>query len=153
MRLQLSPFVEPGSRLELEGPDIFLTPEAAQSVSLALHELATNAAKYGALSVPTGSVTMAWALETSGAKQRLHLGWRERGGPRVSPPSHSGFGSSVTNSFIAQSLNGKVAIDFAPEGFSWNLDISSSYIVSEPPSSTPYTRDAIAPFSQPVEDG
>lgn len=130
MRLQLSPFVEPGLRLKLEGPDVFLKPEAAQSIALALHELATNAAKYGALSVPRGNVTVAWALENNAADHHLHLSWRERDGPRVSPPSYAGFGSRVTTTLIAQSLNGKVETDFAPEGLTWTLDISSSYVIN-----------------------
>jgi two-component sensor histidine kinase len=126
----LSPFVDPGLRLKVEGPDVFLTPEAAQNIGLALHELATNAVKYGALSVPTGHVKVAWALENNGVDRRLHLTWRECGGPRVTPPSHTGFGSTVTDSLIAQSLNGKVAIDFATEGFRWAIDIPSAHIVN-----------------------
>jgi PAS domain S-box-containing protein len=130
VRLQLSPFVEPGLRVMLEGPDVFLTPEAAQSIALALHELATNATKYGALSAPTGNVDVTWALGNNDVDSRLHLSWRERNGPPVSPPSHSGFGSTVIDGLIAQSLDGTVAIDFAAEGFSWMLDISSAYIVN-----------------------
>lgn len=135
VRLQLSPFVGPGSRMTLEGPDVFLTSEAAQSLALALHELSTNATKYGALSVPTGNVNITWELENNGVDRRLHLSWRERNGPRVTPPSHSGFGSTVIDALIAESLDGAVVMDFAAEGFSWTLDISSAYIVNGPQAS------------------
>ena len=130
VRLQLSPFVEPGLRLKLEGPNVFLTSEAAQHIGLALHELATNAMKYGALSVPAGNVNVTWALENNGVDRRLHLRWREHNGPRVTPPSHSGFGSTVIDRLIAQALDGTVAIDFPVEGFRWSLDISTAHIVA-----------------------
>lgn len=128
MRQQLSPFVEPGLRLELDGPDVFLTPDAAQHIGLALHELATNAMKYGALSVPTGTVRVAWMLEDN--DQRLQLSWRERNGPRVSLPSRLGFGSTVIDSLTAQSLNGSVVTDYAPEGFSWALTVPEGQAIA-----------------------
>jgi PAS domain S-box-containing protein len=141
VRGQLSPFVEPGLRLKLEGPNVFLTSEAAQHIGLALHELATNAMKYGALSVPTGNVNVTWALENDGVDRRLHLRWREYNGPRVTPPSHSGFGSLVIDRLISESLDGAVAIDFRAEGFRWSLDISSDHIVNSPGASYHPSRD------------
>ena len=120
-RGQLSAFAEPGARLELNGPDVFLTPNAAQQIGLAIHELATNAVKHGAWSVPGGKVSVAWVIPDDG--ERCRLSWRESGGPRVTQPSKLGFGSTVIDSLVAQSLDGNVVIDFAPEGFSWALNI------------------------------
>ena len=141
VRLQLSPFVEPGLRLKLEGPNVFLTSEAAQHLGLALHELATNAMKYGALSVPTGNVSVTWTLENNGVDRRLHLRWREHNGPRVTPPSHSGFGSTVIDRLISKSLDGAVAIDFPTEGFRWSLEISSAHVLYSPTASHHPSRD------------
>ena len=120
VRGQLSAFAEPGPRLVLAGPDVFLTPSAAQNLGLALHELATNAVKHGAWSVPTGKVTVAWIMPDDA--QQCELSWRESGGPPVTPPSSLGFGSTVIDSLVAQSLNGTVTISYDPEGFSWKLN-------------------------------
>lgn len=91
VRDQLAPFTEPGSaRVNVSGPDILLRSEAAEAVGLALHELATNAVKYGALSVPDGHVTISWAPEYHGREPRQFLvNWIERGGPTVTPPSRT----------------------------------------------------------------
>ena len=121
VRGQLSAFAEPGPRLELAGPPVFLTPNAAQQVGLALHELATNAVKYGAWSLPTGKVSVDWVMSED--DEQCQLSWRESGGPPVTPPSILGFGSTVIDTLVAQSLNGNVTIDYAPEGFSWKLNL------------------------------
>jgi two-component sensor histidine kinase/GAF domain-containing protein len=99
-------------RFDLSGPDLNLAPQTALSLSLALHELATNAAKYGALSVPAGRVAVAWALEG----RRLRLTWRERGGPPVAPPGRKGFGSRLIERGLARELGGEARLTFAPEG-------------------------------------
>ena len=121
VRGQLSAFAEPGPRLELTGATVFLTPNAAQQVGLALHELATNAVKYGAWSVPTGKVKVSWLIPDDG--RQCELKWQESGGPLVAPPTRLGFGSTIIDSLVAQSLNGTVMIDYATEGFSWILSI------------------------------
>ena len=121
VREQLSAFADPGPRLELTGPEVFLTPNAAQQVGLALHELATNAVKYGAWSVPTGKVTVAWTIPDDG--EQCQLTWRESGGPHVTPPSSFGFGTTVIDSLVAQSLSGNVTINYDPAGVSWHLEI------------------------------
>ena len=128
LRLQLSPFVEPGPRLKLEGPDAYLTPEAAEHMGLALHELATNAVKYGALSSPAGHISISWATVSNGVEYGLQLTWRERNGPQVTPPRHAGFGSIVTEKIITQALAAKVAADFASSGLCWTVEIPSRYI-------------------------
>ena len=130
IRQHLDPFMEAGaSRLRLEGPAVSLKPEAAQALGLAIHELATNSVKYGALSRPDGKVTVAWTFEEKGAEgRRLRLDWQERGGPRVAPPARKGFGHAVINRMVAQSLDGTVKLDFAPEGLSWSLSIPATYL-------------------------
>ncbi len=106
-----------GNRIAIEGPEIELTPEAAQSLGMALHELATNAAKYGALSTESGQIAIAWNC----AEGTFHMSWRESGGPPVSPPEHTGFGSRVIADMVRASLDGKVEILFPPSGVCWQL--------------------------------
>jgi PAS domain S-box-containing protein len=125
VRLQIEPFVEAGTRrLSVQGPSVVLDEAATQSVGLALHELATNAAKYGALSVPEGRISIDWGLvdgENGPASLRLH--WRERNGPSVSAPARKGFGRTVIERTVADSLQGRVSLEFAPAGVSWEVEI------------------------------
>jgi two-component sensor histidine kinase len=133
VRDQLAPFTDPGSeRITVSGPHIMLRPEAAEAIGLALHELATNAVKYGAISVPGGHITISWAFEDHDIEPRLLVNWIERGGPTVTPPSRKGFGHIVFERLVTKSLNGSVAIDFAPEGLIWKLSIPTSNLVTEP---------------------
>lgn len=123
VRTQLSSFLEPGDeRLDVAGPHLRLKPEAAQPLGLALHEMATNATKYGALSVPEGRVTVRWEHDPEG--RRLRITWRERGGPRVEPPKTRGFGYQLVDWMVASAMDGTVSIDFAPEGLEWVLDVT-----------------------------
>jgi PAS domain S-box-containing protein len=133
VRQQLAPFAEAGSsRLELSGPDVVVTAEAAQAIGLALHELATNAIKYGALSRETGHVMASWEFETTpGEPARLRLTWVERGGPPATTPSRKGFGHIVIERMVADALDGEIAMVFAPEGLHWTLSIPAKNIVSE----------------------
>ena len=117
----------------MSGPDIMLRPQAAEAIGLALHELATNAVKYGALSVPSGHVTISWSIEDQGTGQRQFLvDWIERGGPTVTPPSRKGFGHIVFERLVTKSLNGNVAIDFTSEGLTWKLSIPVTNLVTAP---------------------
>jgi len=103
-------------RVTLSGPDIQLLPRAALSLSLAIHELATNAAKYGALSASGGRIRIVWRIEP-GAAPRLALDWTESGGPAVAgPPARRGFGTTLTDRVIRHEFGGSLAIDFAPGG-------------------------------------
>ena len=102
---------EPG-RFEIEGPDLPLEPETAVTLALALHELATNAAKYGALAGPEGRVTIRWSAEAG----RFHFAWQEAGGPPVQAPLSRGFGTRMMERALAAELQGKVSMDFAPAG-------------------------------------
>jgi PAS domain S-box-containing protein len=121
-----------GSQIEIDGPKVFLKAEAAQNIGLALHELSTNAAKYGALSVPNGRVTIRWALESGPSESGFfQIDWIERNGPLVTTPDRSGFGHQVIDGLVRGSLNGKVALGYQPEGFSWKLRIPASYVQSK----------------------
>lgn len=106
-----------GSRISIDGPPFELTPEAAQSLGMAVHELATNAAKYGALSNQDGRIDVSWR-EQDGT---FHMGWVETGGPTVTPPARSGFGSRVISDMVTLSLDGTVDVRFLPKGLQWRL--------------------------------
>ncbi len=118
VRAQLAHFADlVGSRIVVDGPKLRLNAAAAQAIGLALHELATNAGKYGALSVDAGRVHMAWRFD--GDIFSMH--WTERNGPPVSPPERRGFGSTVIDSMAKRTLGGEVELDYAPSGLAWRL--------------------------------
>jgi PAS domain S-box-containing protein len=126
VRLQLAPFASPGLPLKMEGPGVYISPDAAQHIGLALHELATNASKYGAWSVPAGEVSVNWNVLPDGG---LQLSWQERKGPRVEPPSHKGFGTTLTEYVIAQALDAKVATDYGSGGLAWTIEVPAQYVL------------------------
>ncbi|MEJ0028575.1 MAG: HWE histidine kinase domain-containing protein [Rhizomicrobium sp.] len=107
------------SRVTLDGPSMLVDSSRAQTISLALHELATNAAKYGALSEPEGKVAIAWSVE-NGA---LGIAWRESDGPAVLPPVRSGFGSKIINASVAAQRGGGASFDWKPQGLRCALTI------------------------------
>jgi two-component sensor histidine kinase len=133
VRTQLAPFAEAASsRVEVSGPRLELKPNAVHSLTLALHELATNAAKYGALSVPEGCVVIGW--EVSGpetAEGRFRMTWREKGGPPVSQPARKGFGHVVISEMVGSSLHGDVTLDYAREGLQWAIDTPRSTALAD----------------------
>ena len=133
VRQQLVPFAEiQSSRFELAGPDVVVTAEAAQAIGLAIHELATNAIKHGALSEPAGRVRVSWTFEgIPGAAEQLSLSWIEHGGPPVTPPSRKGFGHVVIGDMVERSLNGKVEMEFATDGLKWRVSIPAGNLVSD----------------------
>jgi PAS domain S-box-containing protein len=104
-------------RIHWQGPKVRLVPRMALALSLALHELATNAAKYGALSNATGEVHVTWLVDHTSRPSRLLLRWAETGGPAVEPPSRTGFGTRLVQRSLAHDLNGTVRIEYAPAGF------------------------------------
>jgi two-component sensor histidine kinase len=125
---QLAPFVDAGTdRLHLSGPDMVVTPRAAEAIGLAFHELATNAVKHGALSGANGTVTIEWT-QIPGSKD-LRLRWIERGGPEVTPPTRKGFGHIVCERVVAQLLGGEVSMEFAPDGACWQLRVPADHLV------------------------
>jgi PAS domain S-box-containing protein len=125
---QLQHFVDGESnRVGFRGPMVMVDPKAAQNLGLALHELATNASKYGALSTSGGRVTLNWAVIDG----RFRLEWREFGGPPVTPPETRGFGQVVLERLASDALEGQVKLDYAADGFVWTLDIPATYLVDE----------------------
>ncbi len=122
---------EPGQRrISISGLGLRLKPDAAQMIGMALHELSTNAAKYGALSNQTGSVSISWTVDFEGAGEPMfQLKWAERGGPPVRVPERQGFGSTVIQRVTGQSLKGSASLDYFPEGIVWVLRAPRSSIV------------------------
>ena len=110
---------------EIEGPRLRLIPRTALAIAMAVHELATNAAKYGALSVPSGCVVITWAI-TPGDVPRLMLRWQERGGPPVAVPTRRGFGTRLIERSLAQDIGGEVRLTYAPAGAVCVMDIPLS---------------------------
>jgi PAS domain S-box-containing protein len=109
------------SRVGIEGPEVFLEPNAAQAIASILHELATNAAKYGALSVASGRVDLKWSHEPIG---ELHLRWTETGGPAVREPKRKGFGGRIIEQLSAQQ-NGKTRFDWPAKGLVCEISLST----------------------------
>jgi two-component system CheB/CheR fusion protein len=103
-------------RITTDGPRIILRPQAGVALIMILHELATNAAKYGALSVPNGTLSVTWRRGDGDSDPRLRLDWIEVGGPRVKPPSHRGFGSNLVERSTAHELHGRATLDYREEG-------------------------------------
>ncbi|HVZ52238.1 MAG TPA: PAS domain S-box protein [Pseudolabrys sp.] len=108
-------------RITLAGPPILLAPKEALSMAMALHELYTNALKYGALSVDSGTIAVQWALSRD-PDVRLHFTWHETGGPKVKPPKQKGFGSVLLTRMLAGDLDAEVQLNFDEAGFSCTID-------------------------------
>ena len=113
-------------RVVIQGPDLTLNPDATRAIGMALHELATNALKYGSLSVPPGKVSIAWEATAAG---QFHMLWKERGGPVVRLPERTGFGRRVIERMAAISTNGKVDLKFDPEGIEWRIEAHTASVV------------------------
>jgi two-component sensor histidine kinase len=116
------------SRISIDGPSLTLQPAAAQAIGMAIHELATNAIKYGALSNDIGTVTISWRVDGD----MLVLNWAEHGGPECSPPPQRGFGSTVVEQMAARSVGGTVAFEFAGTGVKWTMSCPLDKAI-EPP--------------------
>jgi two-component sensor histidine kinase len=116
------------SRLEVAGPDIRLRPKAALALSMALHELATNAAKYGALSTDAGRVDVNWSITDTRAP-RFSFRWVESNGPPVTTPQRRGFGSRLIERGLAQDLDGNIRLEFPPSGVICIIDAPLQEIV------------------------
>ena len=117
----LRAYTTDAGRLRFEGPDIDLRPGAALALSLVVHELATNAAKHGALSNKAGVIAITWDLTGGEGPRSLRLVWRESGGPKVAGASARGFGLSLIERIVSYELDGEARYDFAPEGFACEL--------------------------------
>jgi PAS domain S-box-containing protein len=112
-RQELAPYSEKHEKsVQIQGPQVLLEPNVAQAVAITLHELVTNAAKYGSLSVPSGQTALTWSHESDG---KLIVHWSEKGGPVVQMPTERGFGTRITEIMIGQ-IKGKMSLDWRPEG-------------------------------------
>jgi PAS domain S-box-containing protein len=130
--LQLSHYVGlEGARIRISGARVFLAAAAAQSIGMALHELSTNAAKYGALSNQEGSVDLSWSIGPTPEGQELALVWTEKNGPAVDPPTRRGFGTAVIERMLIDSLGGQVDLLFPREGVCWRFRAPLANIVGK----------------------
>jgi two-component sensor histidine kinase len=121
---ELRPYcVQHVPRMRIIGPNLVLEPEMAQAIAVALHELTTNAVKYGALSVPTGHIQVEWSCAADG---RVVILWSETGGPPVKPPVRRGFGMSVVDRMISDQLRGKVRFDWRRAGLMCEIAIAGA---------------------------
>jgi PAS domain S-box-containing protein len=119
-----------GTRIELKGPPLLISASAAQAIGMALHELATNAGKYGALTNSTGKVTIEWGLERSQAGDvTFGISWREQGGPAVAEPPRRGFGSTVIGGLAERSLDASIDLRFHSAGLCWQLSTDAANIL------------------------
>jgi len=127
---EIAPYT--AEKSEISGPNITLRPEAAQAMAMVLHELATNAAKYGALSNHTGRVSVRWFWLPNGIpQQQLAIEWQETNGPPVSAPSASGYGTSIIRELLPYELGGTVDLSFAPGGVQCRLEIPAEWVSSD----------------------
>jgi two-component sensor histidine kinase/CheY-like chemotaxis protein len=123
---------EGAGRFSMSGPDIKITSGAVIALAMTLNELCTNTTKFGALSVPTGSIDIAWKIDEE--TQRLVLTWSEKGGPSVSAPSRESFGTRLIGS-LGHQLKGEVRLAYEPTGFVYTMDVPMASLVA--PTNTP----------------
>jgi PAS domain S-box-containing protein len=126
VRCEFAPYATDKSTLG--GPSVMLKAEAAQPVAMVLHELTTNAAKYGGFSTRSGGVVLKWWWLRNGSRGRLALEWREVGGPPVTDPSKSGYGTTIVRELIPFELGGTVELTFAPDGLRCRLEIPADWV-------------------------
>jgi PAS domain S-box-containing protein len=133
-------------RFVSEGPMVLLSPNATQTLGLALHELSDNARKHGALSNDDGRVSLIWRIDESGAEPKFEMTWRERGGPRVNVAPISGFGAVVLERVVSAGLNASSTLSFEADGVTWRLVAPLREIVktgmSDPRSAAPSSEGA-----------
>jgi light-regulated signal transduction histidine kinase (bacteriophytochrome) len=124
---ELEPYVRGPAPFQIVGPDLVLTSKSALALSLAIHELATNAAKYGALSRAGGHVDIRWALNEAGG---IDLSWTESGGPPVKPPARRGFGSTLIEQALAMETDGLATLDYRPDGVVCRVALPAASLAS-----------------------
>jgi len=131
IRSQLANYIERGAgQIAVEGPEVALKPEAAQNLGLALHELAVNAAKFGALSAPHGRVSITWGRREGDAGNAVELNWREQLGPKVKVRRKKGFGSMVIERNLVRALDAEVQLEFDPGGLRCQIVIPETQVVA-----------------------
>lgn len=135
IRAQLAHFEDlVGRRIIIDGTALLVAAPAAQSIAMAVHELATNAVKHGALSGERGQVDIAWQVQDGEAGElRFLMSWRESGGPPARLPTHRGFGSKVIKDMIELGLEGEVQLQFAASGLVWQLDCPAAKVSEDRP--------------------
>jgi len=131
-------------QIAVDGPTVLLKPEAAQALGFALHELAANAKKFGALSVPAGRVTISWCRVPQGEGDGVDLRWVERNGPAVSAPSHRGFGCMIIERHLTHAINGAVQLSFPPDGAVCDVHIPPSQLAGFPERTAGKTLSSLA---------
>lgn len=131
VRSQLSHYRDMvGWRIRFSGADMRLEPEAAQNLGMALHELCTNAAKFGALSGDEGFVDVSWGLTDSEDDPKFRITWSERGGPAVQPSPRKGFGHAVLERLVPRAVGGRGALTLRPDGIEWVLEMPARFVRS-----------------------
>jgi len=131
VRSQLGVYLDgTAAQVSIEGPAIAIKPEAAQNLGLALHELAVNAAKFGALSVPAGRVAITWNRVENVDGSAVELDWREKLGPKVKARRRKGFGSMVIERNLARALDARVELEFDPDGSRCHIVIPANQILA-----------------------
>jgi two-component sensor histidine kinase len=118
-----------GQRIALDGPELHLKASAAQSLGMALHELATNAGKYGSLSGGKGRLDISWRLEEREGAPMLALLWRESGGPPVGKPERRGFGTLLVTDITRAALEAEITLELPPGGLSWRLAAPMAHVL------------------------
>ena len=118
-------------RFSIDGEQVLLNAGATQSLTLVMHELCTNASKYGAYSTPAGRIAVRWSIEQTGDEPTLVFSWQERGGPRVVPPAHTSFGTTLLQLAIGGAET-PPDINYAPEGFTYSFKVPLSAVAALP---------------------
>jgi two-component system, chemotaxis family, CheB/CheR fusion protein len=134
VRRTLEPYRAAGERIRVNGPELTLKAQAGVALTMILHELATNAAKYGALSTPNGTLDVNWQREERGGRPQIRLRWIEAGGPPVKTPSRRGFGSELIERSTTHELHGQAILDYREEGF--HGELTFPWDESSPPGGT-----------------
>ena len=127
--LQLRFMEDVQDQIALSGDAVSLNPRASETVSMAVHELATNSLKYGALSVPEGRVALTWNVDPE--TRKFTISWRETGGPAVIAPDRTGFGTTLIRDVPQRSLDAEVTFDFLPEGVVWSLSSTQALVAKD----------------------
>jgi two-component system CheB/CheR fusion protein len=120
---ELAPYADARGRVTIGGPDVDLTPKAGMALAMAIHELATNAAKHGALSTESGRLSVTWEKAGPSEAPIVRISWRERDGPPVEPPTRRGFGASLIERALGYELDAVVTRTFDPAGMSCQIDL------------------------------
>ena len=142
----IPPFCKDPENIILEGPEVSLTPEITPTMVLIIHELTTNAVKYGALSVPEGKINIRWQV----VSDDLHIYWKEQDGPLVKTPGKAGFGTSIIHNAISYEFNGSTKLDFHPDGLLVEVVIPQKYIGQSPKNENVLEQEqSISEFSAP----